>query len=87
MEYNHEKKVVLRGFKKENIFIVEVKNTFVGTISKFEDGLPMTSKSGEHGLGLKSVKQIAEKYLGAMTIDNGNGWFMVRVMLQNLDQI
>ena len=87
MEYDHEKKVILRGFKKENIFIVEIKNTFAGTISKFEDGLPMTSKSGEHGLGLKSVKQIAEKYFGAMTIDNGNGWFMVRVMLQNLDQI
>lgn len=87
MEYNHERRIILRGIKKDSFFIVEVKNTFTGTITKFDDGLPVTTKSGEHGLGLKSVKQIAEKYLGGITIENKDGWYSAMVMLQNLDQL
>ena len=71
----------------DRYYIMEVKNTFTGMITKFDDGLLVTTKSGEHGLGLKSVKQIAEKYLGVITIENKDGWYSAMVMLQNLDQL
>ncbi|MCF0187584.1 MAG: GHKL domain-containing protein, partial [Bacteroidaceae bacterium] len=31
--------------------------------------------------GLKSIRQVAEKYQGGMSIDLENNWFKIRVLL------
>ena len=36
----------------------------------------------EHGVGLKNVRDVAERYLGYMDIKAGRGVFKVTVMLQ-----
>ena len=38
-----------------------------------------------HGIGLKSVMSIADKYLGTMDINSENKVFKVRVMLQSTE--
>ncbi|MCC8102911.1 MAG: GHKL domain-containing protein [Clostridiales bacterium] len=48
-----------------------------------EKGLPKTTKSahGDHGYGLKSVKQISEKYHGSFTVWVENGEFNADVLI------
>ena len=72
---------------KEDFFIIEVKNTFTQEIKHWKEGIPLSNKGDNHGLGLKSVKRIAEKYLGTVLFDIQNGWFDARVMLQLNDQL
>ena len=76
--------------RKNNFLLVEVENSFDGKL-QWKDGeeVPATIKhSGlpdilmEHGVGLKNVKDVAERYLGYMNIKTGGGLFKVTVMLQ-----
>lgn len=68
--------------KEEYVFI----NTVNYTEEKpfFEDGLPKTTKKGEwgyHGYGLKSIKNIAEKYQGGIAVSLEEGVFALNVYL------
>lgn len=49
----------------------------------FEAGLPVSTKSqnGYHGFGLKSVRHIAKKYSGFLTIDTTADTFTLRLLL------
>lgn len=49
----------------------------------FEDGLPKTTKpdTDYHGYGLKSIRQVADKYAGSATVRTDNHWFELRVLL------
>lgn len=75
--------------KKERFLLVEVENSFDGEV-KWEAGspIPATRKQQEplarleHGIGLKNVKKIAERYLGVMDIKIKGTVFQVTVMLQ-----
>ncbi len=79
------------SLKRRNHFLlVEVENSFDGRLN-WKDGepLPETSKQSslpdalmEHGIGLKNVRDVAERYLGYMDIRAENGIFKVTVMLQ-----
>ena len=86
-ENDGDRKICIQGFMKDNFFIIEVKNTFTKEIKQWKEGMPLSSKGDNHGLGLKSVKRIAEKYLGTVSLDIQNGWFDARVMLQLNDQL
>ena len=46
-------------------------------------GLPATSKPAArfHGFGMKSIRSVAEKYGGSMTVKVQDGWFELRVLL------
>ncbi len=61
---------------------VEVHNTLC-VEPEFVDGLPITTKSERdlHGYGVKSIKLIAEKYGGNMTISVRDGLFDLSVLL------
>ena len=47
------------------------------------DGFPLTSKddAGNHGLGLRSVRSIAESYGGFLTVSYEGGIFTLRILL------
>lgn len=72
----------------KNMYMIEVANSYTGELLLDEqDGLPMTSKTGDgHGFGLENIRQAARKYFGDMEIGKemyaGEECCVLRVMLQ-----
>lgn len=75
--------------RKDHFLLLEVENSFDGVI-KWEQGSPVPASRKEkepgawmeHGIGLKNVKEIAERYLGVMDIKIKGNIFRITVMLQ-----
>ncbi|HEY0187565.1 MAG TPA: GHKL domain-containing protein [Cellulomonas sp.] len=64
--------------------LVRVENYTEGTpVLRFHDGLPVTTKADHayHGFGLKSVRHVATKYGGSVSVQVTEGWFELTVML------
>lgn len=84
-----QRRICLSLKRKQQFLLLEVENTFDGAV-KWEEGseLPATGKRSEssgqteHGIGLKNVKEIAERCLGSMDIRISENTFKVMVMLQ-----
>lgn len=77
--------ISLAGRRKGRFLLNEVKNSFAGDLVWGADGLPVTDKKTDvsmHGIGLSSVRRIAEKYMGEMDICPENQVFRVTVMVQ-----
>ena len=63
-----QRKIMLRSYQKGHLYFIEAKNPFTGDISiDPETYLPRTSKPDpiNHGLGLSSIRRIADKYHGS----------------------
>lgn len=79
--------------RKNRFLLIEVENSFDGELEWREgESVPATRKQDslpdvlmEHGIGLRNVKDVAERYLGDLNIKAGNGTFKVTVMLQQDD--
>lgn len=90
-----EKRYVRLSLKrKDNFLLLMVENSFDGILQQAEDGLPRTVKNTElpgilmeHGVGLRNVKELAERYLGAMGIEVKGNVFKVTVMLQKAEGV
>ena len=70
--------------QKGNLISIDVRNFFQGPVPTLEDGLPHTTKKGEqgyHGYGLRSVRNIARKYRGDLTVRFQEEVFMAQVYL------
>ncbi len=79
--------IKLSGKLKDNFFLLGVENSFDGKIGRDNDGRIVSRKKetkdgDQHGIGLKSVMRIADKYLGTTDIKVGSTVFEVKVMLQ-----
>lgn len=77
-----EQRLIHLAMLREKGFLrLRVENRYKGEI-RFEKGLPLTSKKDKafHGFGTRSIRQIAEKYGGSMTIETKDGWFELRVL-------
>ena len=61
---------------------ISVENRYEGDL-KFRHHLPLTTKSDKnlHGYGVKSMKQIAEKYGGSIRADAEDGWFRLSILI------
>lgn len=85
-----ERQISLALKRRNHFLLVEVENSFDGALEEADaDGIPATSKEGgvsdirmEHGIGLKNVKDVAERYFGYMDIRTEGNIFKVTVMLQ-----
>lgn len=85
-----ERQISLTLKRRDHFLLVEVENSFDGVLKGTDtDGIPQTSKQGdvpdvqmEHGIGLKNVKDVAERYFGYMDIRTEGTVFKVTVMLQ-----
>ena len=78
-----EKRIIgLSVFASGNFVAVEVHNTFA-VAPEFENGMPKTTKAERelHGYGVKSIKLIAEKYGGDLTLGVRDGLFNLNVLL------
>lgn len=80
--------------RRKRFLLIEVENSFDGEL-KWEDGapVPVTTKQSdlpdilmEHGIGLKNVKDVADRYLGDMNIKIKENVFKVAVMLQQKEE-
>lgn len=62
---------------------VNVTNPYEGDIELDGDGLPVTIKRDRnfHGIGVRSMRNIAEKYNGICTVSLNNGTFVLNVLL------
>ena len=76
--------------RKDHFLLIEVENRFDGKL-EWKDGesIPTTRKQSslpdilmEHGIGLKNVKDVADRYLGYMDMKAERDLFKVTVMLQ-----
>ena len=63
------------------LLLIEVENPFDGAV-KEKDGVFRSSKRKGDGVGLQSVRHIAERSGGASTFTYQDGVFRARVMLR-----
>lgn len=68
--------------KKQGFLLICFENYFEGNLL-YEEGLPKTTKKDKylHGYGLKSIKMIAKKYDGQVSIETENHWFELAIIL------
>ncbi len=63
------------------MLMLHVENPFCGSLT-MEDGLPRSPRDERyHGFGMKSMKRIAEKYDGTLSVQSENGIFGLDVLL------
>ncbi len=76
--------VKVRSWRRRKVFMIEVENSFSGTI-RFdgEDGLPESTKQdgGSHGFGLANIRRVAQKYCGDVDIMQEGEVVHLNVML------
>lgn len=78
--------IKLRSFKKRNLFFIEIKNSFDGTLKADEEsGLFFSTKENTelHGIGLHNIKSCAEKYSGDVDFKITDDEFVMIVMLKS----
>lgn len=80
-ESSDNKKIVIRAMTDEYTLCLGIENTFTGTIKKDLSGVLFSSKHIGYGIGVESVKSIAEKYGGAYRSEVKDGMFMSSVLL------
>ncbi|WP_044913533.1 sensor histidine kinase [Butyrivibrio sp. WCE2006] len=97
---DRKKYITLKGYRKNNVFIIMTANPYTGEIVfDKETGLPISEKNRSnettekgadgagnftdiHGIGLSSIKRVADRHLGTMSIKTDGGIFKVKVMIQ-----
>ena len=77
-----EQRLIHLSMTRQKGFLrIRIENRYLGEL-EFRDGMPVTTKKDKafHGFGTRSIRQIAEKYGGSMTIETRDGWFELRVL-------
>ena len=83
-EISKDKRVQISSMLKNQIYFIDVKNSFDGILDiDNETGLPMSTKAKDegHGYGMRNVKKVAEKYFGAVEIQPEDGEVRTTVMM------
>lgn len=78
-----EKRVVsLKMITQRNIMVIQIENYFENSLH-FEQGLPLTTKGNpqDHGFGMKSIRYVAEKYGGTITVNTANHIFSLQILI------
>lgn len=72
--------------QRGSLLYVDAMNYFQGAVPELKDGLPLTSKEterGYHGYGLRSVRALAQKYDGDLSVRFTDSIFAAHVYLMN----
>lgn len=81
---DEEKRFIsLSVYTRGNIVSINENNYFEGSLLLDDDGLPLTTKRDKdyHGFGIKSVKTIAEKYGGMLSLSAEENVFNLNIIL------
>lgn len=73
--------------EKAGLVLIQAENPYEGVIT-LKDGLPQSRKedNGYHGFGLKSIREIASRYRGFLTIETDHCIFMLRITIPLQEQ-
>ena len=73
-----ERFIRMRVKEKAGLIFLQVENPYRGTL-RLRDGLPMTHKNDQqnHGFGLRSIRDIGEKYRGLLSLKTENNQFVL----------
>ena len=75
--------ISISSFQKNSIFMITIKNSFVGHLNFGDSDLPETTKSGrEHGMGLNNIRRVARMYMGDISLEQGNEEVILSIMMQ-----
>lgn len=75
--------ISISSFRKNSIFMITIKNSFVGHLNFGDSDLPETTKSGrEHGMGLNIIRRVARMYMGDISLEQGNEEVILSIMMQ-----
>ena len=82
--YEDESKrfIMFKAYTKNDFLFIQCEN-YCKTAPQFIDGLPVTTKDDDtkHGLGLKGLRYIVNKYNGTMQITTPEKMFQVRILI------
>lgn len=68
------------GILQEETLVIAIDNPYRGTLTLDKNGFPITDKPN-HGIGLRSVRNIVDRYKGSMEIETHNGIFNVSILM------
>ena len=68
------------GLLPPQTLVISIYNAYKGRLILDKNGLPVTEKKN-HGIGLRSVRNIVERYGGTMEIETHNGIFNVSTLM------
>lgn len=79
---SNDKKITVKAVSRKNLINISIKNTALPPV-KHTDGFYITSKKDKlnHGLGLKNISEVVEKYDGAIQTEYEEGYFTLTCML------
>lgn len=79
-----ERKIVFEVNQGHKYLRMQMENTMSGYVSIAKNGLPRTKKKDiwNHGLGLKNVRTIVEKYQGRMEISTENQKYIITIHIK-----
>lgn len=82
LERPEDRNISFQVRENRGMLVITVDNYYAGTL-RFDGPLPQTTKEngGYHGYGLKSIRMVAEKYGGEVTITADDGMFHLSVLL------
>lgn len=86
-ELSPEQKLIGFSLKRQGDMLhIHVENPCAGKL-RMKDGLPLTTKEDTdfHGFGMLSMKTIAEKYGGALSVQVEDGIFCLDIILSTVD--
>lgn len=77
-----ERIIELKIYRDKNFIRISVTNYFIGEIT-LVNGLPVSSKVPReyHGNGIRSMRQIAQKYKGELVVEINKNKFVLKIMI------
>lgn len=82
-----ERLIRLRVQEKAGLVFLRIENPYSGVL-ELRDGLPITRKEDRqnHGFGLKSIRDVAEKYRGFLNLETEGSLFVLRLSFPLCEQ-
>ena len=80
---NPEKRIITLSVRKSmNMVLIHVDNEYVGEI-RMDGELPRSTKGDDlnHGFGMRSMRMIAEKYGGTLTVAQQDHVFNLNILI------
>lgn len=89
MKLKEEKRFIsVLLYEKKGLIFFQVENYYEGQVT-LENDIPVTTKEEKdyHGFGVRSIKQIVEKYHGFVTIETENQVFLLRITMPKQEEL
>lgn len=82
-----ERLIRLRVQEKAGLVFLQIENPYAGAL-ELRNGLPLTHKEDKqnHGFGLKSIRDVGEKYQGILNLKTESGLFVLRLSFPLCEQ-